>query len=396
LQKQKIITRTVLLLSLVSLFNDIASEILYPVMPVYLKSIGFTIAAIGLLEGVAEATAGLTKGYFGNLSDNMGKRLPFVQFGYGLTALSRILLAFFTSIPIVFTARLSDRVGKGVRTAARDAMLSTEATPSTKASVFGFHRSFDTIGAAIGPMIALVFLYYYPEHYRTLLLFTILPCLFAVFTTFIVKEKRLEKPEVKNYGFFHFLGYWKIAAVPYKKTVIRLLIFALVNSADVFLLLLLKEKGYSDVQMIGFYIFYNLVYAATAYPIGKIADKLGLIKIIVTGLILFSLVYVGINFTNNFMVIGLLFFVYGIYAACFESTSKAFITLNCKPAETATAIGFYSGFASIASLIASTWTGLVWYKINPQAALIFSGTVTLIIAIAILYTSSFRWKLVHP
>lgn len=354
-------------------------------MPVYLKSIGFTVAAIGLLEGIAEATAGLTKGYFGNLSDNMGKRLPFVQLGYGLTALSRIILALFTSVPMVFTARLSDRIGKGVRTAARDAMLSAEATHETKATVFGFHRSFDTIGAAIGPLIALLYLYFYPEQYHTVIVIAAVPCIFAVFTTLIVKEKVLEKPEIKNYGFFNYIGYWKIASAPYKKTVIQLLVFAMVNSADVFLLLLLKDKGYSDVQMIGFYVFYNLVYAATAYPIGKIADKFGLIKVIITGFILFSIVYVGINLTSNFIAIAFLFFVYGIYAACFESTSKAFITKNCKPTETATAIGFYSGFASIASLIASTWTGLIWYKINPQVALIFSGVIAFLIGCSLLF-----------
>lgn len=374
---------------MVSLFNDIASELLYPVMPLYLKSIGFTIAAIGLLEGVAEATAGLTKGYFGNLSDNMGRRLPFVQLGYGLTALSRIILALFTSVPMVFTARLSDRIGKGVRTAARDAMLSAEATKETKATVFGFHRSFDTIGAAIGPLIALAYLYFYPEQYHTIILIAVVPCLFAVFTTLIVNEKSVQKPEVKNYGFFNYLGYWKKASAAYKKTVIQLLIFALVNSADIFLLLLLKDKGYTDVQMIGFYVFYNLIYAVTAYPIGKIADKTGMQKVIATGLFLFALVYIGINFTDHFIAICVLFFMYGVYAACFETASKAFITINCNPDETATAIGFYSGFASIASLIASTWAGLVWYKINPEAALIVSGVVTFVVAIVVASNKKF-------
>ena len=377
-QVPKVITRTVFLLSVVSLFNDVASELMYPIMPVYLKSIGFSIVAIGILEGVAEATAGLSKGYFGNLSDNTGRRLPFVQLGYGLTALSRILLAAFTAVPMVFAARLADRVGKGVRTAARDAMLSAEATKETKATVFGFHRSFDTIGAAVGPLIALLYLYFYPNQYHTLIVVAAVPCLFAVFTTFLVTEKQLEKPEIKNFGFFSYIKYWKVASNDFKKTVVHLLLFAAVNSADVFLLLFLKEKGYTDIQMIGFYVFYNFVYALTAYPIGKLADKIGLLKVIVMGLFLFSLVYVMIGFTTSIIAMGLLFLIYGLYASCFESTCKAFIASNCKSSETATAIGFYSGFASITSLIASTWTGIVWFTFGPQIALTSSGVLALI------------------
>lgn len=386
-QAPKVITRTVFLLSMVSLFNDIASELLYPIMPVYLKSIGFSIVAIGVLEGIAEATAGLSKGYFGNISDNLGKRLPFVKLGYGLTALSRLLLAAFTSIPMVFAARLTDRVGKGVRTAARDAMLSAEATKETKATVFGFHRSFDTIGAALGPLIALAYLYFFPNQYHALIVIAAVPCIFSVFTTFLISEKQLGKPEIKNYGFFNYIKYWKVASNDYKKTVIHLLLFAAINSADVFLLLFLKEKGYTDTEMIGFYVFYNFVYALTAYPVGKIADKIGLLKVIVTGLLLFALVYVMLGFATTLTTLGLLFIIYGIYASCFESSCKAFIASNSKATETATAIGFYSGFASIASLVASTWTGIIWFQLGPQIALGTSGILAFIIALCIVFSN---------
>ena len=155
----KIITRTVWILSLVSLFADIASEMLYPVIPVYLREIGFSVLLIGILEGVANFTAGLTKGYFGKLSDEKGLRLPFIKSGYLLSAISKPMMAAFTYPFWVFFARTVDRLGKGLRTAARDALLSGEASPQTKARVFGFHRSMDTIGAAMGPAFALLFLY---------------------------------------------------------------------------------------------------------------------------------------------------------------------------------------------------------------------------------------------
>ena len=143
----KHISRSVWILSLISLFTDTASEMLYPIMPIYLKSIGFTVILIGILEGFAEATAGLSKGYFGKRSDTLGKRVPFVQLGYAFSAISKPMMAIFIFPLWIFFARTIDRLGKGIRTGARDALLSDEATPQTKAKVFGFHRSMDTLGA---------------------------------------------------------------------------------------------------------------------------------------------------------------------------------------------------------------------------------------------------------
>ena len=145
----KSITRTIWILSLVSLFTDTASEMLYPIMPFYLRSIGFSVVLIGVLEGVAEATAGLSKGYFGKLSDSSGRRVPFVQVGYALSAISKPMMAILILPLWVFAARTIDRIGKGVRTGARDAILSDEATPHTKGKVFGFHRSMDTLGGVL-------------------------------------------------------------------------------------------------------------------------------------------------------------------------------------------------------------------------------------------------------
>src|SRR6478672_11960905 len=166
----KAITKTVWVLSVVSLLTDTASEMLYPIMPLYLKTIGFSIVLIGVLEGVAEATAGLSKGYFGKLSDNTGKRVPFIQIGYALSAISKPIIGFFIYPLWIFFARTIDRLGKGIRTGARDAMLSDEATPATKGKVFGFHRSMDTLGAVAGPALALLYLSFYPGQYKTLFL----------------------------------------------------------------------------------------------------------------------------------------------------------------------------------------------------------------------------------
>ena len=187
----KYISKTVWILSVVSLLTDVASEMLYPIMPIYLKSIGFSIVLIGILEGVAEATAGISKSYFGKLSDNSGKRVPFVKIGYALSSISKPMMAVFVFPLWVFFARTIDRFGKGIRTGARDAIISQEATSSTKARVFGFHRSMDTIGAVLGPVLALVFLYYYPGNYKTLFIIAFFPGMIAIFLTFKLNDKEL-------------------------------------------------------------------------------------------------------------------------------------------------------------------------------------------------------------
>ena len=191
----KYITKTVWTLSLVSLFTDTASEMLYPIMPVYLKTIGFSIVLIGILEGVAEASAGLSKGYFGKLSDNSGKRVPFVQIGYMFSAISKPMMALFIYPFWIFFARTVDRFGKGIRTGARDAILSDEATPSTKGKVFGFHRSMDTLGAVLGPTVALLYLYFNPQQYKQLFYLAFIPGLFAVAASFFLKEKKNKRKE---------------------------------------------------------------------------------------------------------------------------------------------------------------------------------------------------------
>ena len=240
---------------------------------------------IGVLEGFAEAIAGLSKGYFGKRSDTMQRRVPFVQLGYSLSAISKPIMALFTYPLWVFFARTLDRVGKGIRTGARDALLSAEATPETKGRVFGFHRSMDTLGAVLGPTIALVYLYFYPERYQQLFYIAFVPGILAIGASLFLKENTSSIAVKKDRPtFFSFLKYWKQSSVSYRKLVIGLLAFALFNSSDVFLLLKAKQSGLSDSMVIGIYIFYNLIYALAAFPMGIIADKVGLKKIFIIGM----------------------------------------------------------------------------------------------------------------
>lgn len=376
----KQITRTVWILSIVSLLTDTASEMLYPVMPIYLKSIGFSIVLIGVLEGLAEATAGLSKGYFGKLSDASGKRLPFVQLGYAFSAISKPMMAIFIYPIWIFFARTIDRIGKGVRTGARDAMLSDEATPQTKGKVFGFHRSMDTLGAVMGPLFALLYLYFYPNDYATLFYIAFIPGILAVLATFFLKERSVNKEKpMQTVSFFSFLHYWKESPAAYRKLLIGLLVFTLFNSSDVFLLLKAKDAGLNDTEVIGVYIFYNLVFALFAFPIGIIADKIGLKTIFVSGLILFALVYFGMAINTNLYFFFALFFLYGIYAAATEGISKAWISNITHKNDTATAIGTFAGFQSICTMLASSLTGLIWFKFGATVAFTLTASVTLLV-----------------
>jgi MFS family permease len=391
----KIITRSIFLLSIISLLTDVASEMLYPIMPMYLTSIGFSVVLIGLLEGVAEATAGLSKGYFGQLSDSIRKRRLFVQLGYSLSAVSKPMMALITHPLWIFGARTLDRLGKGVRTGPRDAMLSAETSPRFKGRVFGFHRAFDTIGAALGPAVSMLFLIFYPAQYKTLFLLAFIPGLFSLLITFLLKEKQKQPAPAaftKMPGFFSFLNYWKIAPREFKILVVGLLFFTLMNSSDVLLLLMMRNQGATDQQVIGIYIFYNLVYALMAYPMGMLGDKIGLKATFVSGLILFAVVYSGITITTSIAGLFLIFFLYGIYAASTEGISKAWISNVVPDRYVATAIGFYTGIQSICALCASSIAGWIWYSFSPAAAFRISATGAILTIVYLVIAYRFPGK----
>ena len=389
----RIITRTVLILSVVSLLADIASEMLYPVIPVYLDEIGFSIFLIGLLEGVANFTAGISKGYFGKLSDEKGLRLPFVKLGYLLSTISKPLMATFAYPLWIFFVRTVDRLGKGVRTAARDAILSQEATKETKARVFGFHRGMDTVGAAIGPVLALLFLFFYPGDYKTLFYLAFIPGILSILFLFLLKEKKQPVSTLGKGNFFSFFTYWKIASPEFKKVTTGLLFFALFNSSDFFLLLITKQTiGNETLTLAGVtfdsgtitiaaYVFYNLIYALASYPLGALADKFSFKKIILSGFILFAVVYGGFAFNPSIPVIFALFFIYGLYAAATEGVIKAWITNLALKENTATAIGFYTSCESVCTLLASIIAGALWTNFGSVYTFISTSAIALIVCI---------------
>ncbi|MBS1976762.1 MAG: MFS transporter [Bacteroidetes bacterium] len=379
----RIITRTIWILSFTSLFTDMASEMLYPVMPSYLVSIGFNIAIIGLLEGLAEATAGLSKGYFGAWSDRKGIRVPFVRMGYTMSSAAKPLLALSSQTIWVFLMRTMDRLGKGVRTGARDAMLAQESTAESRAKVFGFHRSMDTAGAVLGPLLALLFLHFYPERYITLFLIAILPGVVTVVSTFLLKDDLTPAKVQSGTGvsFSYFVNHWKEGSHDYRRLMTGLIFFALLNSSDMFLLLRAKWAGHSDEAVILLYVVYNLVYALLAYPAGWLADRFGIKLMWITGLLIFTVVYTGFVFAGNIYEYALLFALYGAFAACSEGISKAWISLLVSPGQTATAIGSFAGLQSIAALLASATAGIAWTLLGSSSPFLITAAGTFVLLI---------------
>lgn len=342
-------------------------------MPLFLSSIGFSSVLIGVLEGFAEATAGLSKGYFGRWSDSAGARMPFVRLGYFMSSLSKPMMAAFSFPLWIFAARATDRLGKGVRTAARDAVLSSECTPENKAKVFGFHKSMDTLGATIGPLLALVFLYYFPEQYALIFVIAFIPALAGTALTFLVEEKKTTPSKKTSFKFSQTFNYLNTAPASYKKMVAVLLLFAFFNSSDLFLMMRIKQAGYSDQYVIGSYILYNLIFASASFPLGHVADKFGMKQTLVFGLLVFSVVYIGFAFASSIQAFALLFILYGFYTAATDGVSKALLC-NLVPAnETASALGTYSGLVSVMALLASTVAGVIWQYVSPEAVFVFSG-----------------------
>ena len=381
------LTRNIWLVGFISLFTDMASEMLYPVMPLYLKEAGYGILFIGVLEGLAEAIAGLSKGYFGQWSDNLQKRVPFIQTGYSLSALSKPMLVLFQHPAWVLFCRSTDRLGKGIRTAPRDAYLSAQAVPEQRGRIFGFHRSMDTVGAFAGPLLGLIFLYFRPGDYYWLFLLAFFPGLLSIGFTFLLKEEVIAEDQIKKRpGILESFGYWKKASTDYQKLVIGLLAFALVNSSDIFLLLYLKESGLPDYQTLLMYILYNLIYALTAYPMGLLSDKLGRKNIFILGLILFAACYGCLGFSNNILAFGVVFGTYGLYAAATEGIGKAWLSVVCQKQEVATAFGFFTSLQSIATLLASSLAGLVWKVFGSKVLLMGTSVAAICIVIYFLLT----------
>ncbi|KKR32340.1 MAG: Permeases of the major facilitator superfamily [Candidatus Gottesmanbacteria bacterium GW2011_GWC2_39_8] len=367
---------TVIVLGFVSLFNDIASEMIYPIVPIFLTSVlGAPVSVIGFIEGIAEATASLMKFVFGYISDKMQKRKIFVTGGYGASAVSKLLMGIAFSWHFVLFARVIDRLGKGLRTSARDSILLQNATKENKGLIFGFHRAMDSAGAVLGPIFALILLYFLKNNIRLTFLIAFIPSVIGVILLILfVKEKR---HEVKEKSFPIKLK-WSGLSPSFKLFFIISMIFALGNSSDAFLILRAKDLGMATTLVVFTYVLYNLSQTIFATPAGQLADKIGARKVYAIGLLVFALVYALFGLMQNPVILWVLFPIYGIYIAFTDGVSKAYISEFITEKESGTYFGMYQTGTAVAGFFASFFAGLLWNQFGASATFYYGAALALL------------------
>ena len=371
------ISKNVFVLGLVSFFNDVASEMIYPLVPIFLTSVlGAPVAIVGLIEGMAESTASVLKGVSGWLSDKWRKRKIFVVAGYSFSAISKILLSLAYSWPFVLLARFVDRFGKGTRTSARDALIAESSENSVRGRAFGFHRGLDTLGAVVGPLIALLAIHFLDNNFRLIFFLAFIPAFIGILLLlFFVKEK---KKEANSLDTFHFN--WRELNPSFKIFLLISFIFALGNSSDAFLILRAQNLGLSLTLVVLAYVLFNFTYALFSTPAGIIADKIGPKKVLLAGFLLFSGVYLFFGLTSSSLFLWFLFPVYGIYMALTEGVGKAYISNLVPQEKTGTAFGIYQTIIGLCTFFASFIAGILWTYIGVRLPFIFGSIMALISA----------------
>lgn len=369
------ISKNVFILGLVSFFNDVASEMIYPIVPIFLTSVlGAPVAIVGLIEGIAESTASILKVFSGWFSDRFQKRKPFVVAGYSLSAISKIILSLSYSWPSVLFARFIDRFGKGTRTSPRDALIAQSSEDSGRGRSFGFHRALDTLGAVVGPLISLLAIRFLGNNFRLIFLLAFIPaCIGVVLLLLFVKEKRKGEDLFSKFNFN-----WRDFNSSFKIFLLISFIFALGNSSDAFLILRAQNLGLSATLVILVYVLFNFTYAIFSTPAGIISDKIGPKKVLLTGFLLFSVIYLFFGLTEITLVLWFLFPFYGIYMALTEGVGKAYISNLVSPEKAGTAFGIYQTIVGFCTFAASFIAGIFWTYIDSSAPFIFGSVMAVI------------------
>ncbi len=364
----KFLTRNIVLLSLISFFTDIASEMLFPILPFYMMDIGYGVFIIGLLEGLGEFIAGLAKAYCGAVSDWTGKRVPFIRAGYALAALSKPIIGITQSLSIIFAIKSLDRLGKGIRTAPRDAMLMLDSSEANRGAVFGFHRGMDTVGAILGPAISLLLLSVFSMSLGAIIALTLIPGCLAVLLTFALADSTPAEPSTvprERRTLREILRFWSEGSSSYRRLLVGFTLLALVKSSEVFIMLRAKELGASGTYIVAAYLCYTLLFALAAFPVGALGDRFGFRPVYLIGILAFGISYGTLAFDNLSMpfVCGL-FALYGLFAAAYEGVTKAWLSVYLDDAHAGTGIGLYLSISSFAFLLGSAGTGLLWQSIG--------------------------------
>jgi MFS family permease len=379
------------LLGWVSLATDSATEAIYPLLPFFLtRVLGAGAVSLGVVEGAAEAVTSILKIVSGRVADRAPAKRPLVLLGYGISSIARPFIALTTSWLQVFTVRVLDRVGKGIRGAPRDAMLALWATPRTRGKVYGFHRAMDHTGAVVGPLLASLFLFFYPDHYRTLFALTVVPGAIAVALIFFVQEEVRLKPDTTDAVIATtsvVSGFNRTSApLPRQFTLfmIVLTIFTLGNSTDAFLLLKLTDAAGGARFVPLMWAALHVVKAVVSVVGGTWSDRIGRRAVIGTGWLVYAAVYAGFAMSETVPALFAWFLTYGFYFGFAEGTEKALVADLAPPERRGFAFGIYSAVQGLGALAASVVFGLIWRVYGPSAAF-GAGAALALAATALLF-----------
>ena len=368
-------TRNLKTLSAVSFAQDAASELLYPILPIFITvTLGAPVVVVGMIEGLAEGAAAITKLISGKISDGRARR-PIIFLGYLLAAIGKLLVALAFVWPIALLGRVVDRLGKGIRGAPRDALLVMDIPVEDRGKAIGFHRAADTAGAVVGPLIGLLIIHFAHGSLRTVLWIALIPAALSVFLIKFVKETAPPKRVDASAGH-------GVLPAELKRLVLLMGIFGLVNFPDALILLHLHQIGFSTFQVVALYALFNLSYALLAYPLGALADRIPKHRIFAGGLFAFAIAYIGLSQTDSKWISILLLLIYGGFAACNDAVGKSWVAKIAPNDRQGSAQGLFQGVSGGAILIAGIWAGLTWGEFG-NLPLLISGVVAIFVAIAL-------------
>lgn len=383
----------IIALGLVSFFADISTEMVYPIIPLYLTSaFGATPALVGVIEGIAESAASLLKVFSGYITDKYNKKKPIAFLGYATGLIYKVALIFAGSWVGILGARVIDRIGKGIRTAPRDVMVSESAKKENMGTAFGIHKALDMAGAAIGILIA----YYILKNstgnfnYKNLFLLSIIPAALGLLMFFFIREKQ-EKRVIKQRE--HFWNNIKKLDSQLKLYLLVAFIFTLGNSSNTFLLLRAKNVGFDNTTVILLYFIYNITASILAIPLGKLSDKIGRKSVLVTGYVVFAIVYFSFAFARNKTVMAAAFLLYGVYTAMIAGVERAFISEISPKELKGTMLGLHSTITGIALLPASTIAGALWNLFGTSVPFIFGACMSLGAALILMFLMKNKYEL---
>lgn len=374
------ITVNVLILGLVSFFTDVSSEMIYPLLPLFLTGVlGAGPAFLGLIEGVAESTSSLLKLFSGIVSDRVRRRKNLVLLGYSISALMRPLIGFAGSALTVLLIRTGDRVGKGIRTSPRDALIADSVDASVRGKAYGFHRSMDHAGALVGPLVATLLLSYFVTDLRTVFWLAAVPGLIAVLLI-VWKVSETERTTLVKAPVRLSL----LPAGPLRRYLLILFLFTLGNSSDAFLLLKAGTLGVPIYRIPLLWTFFHLFKMLSTMPFGALSDRIGRRGVIVAGWCVYSLSYLGFGFAASEWQIWLLFAFYGLFFGLTEGVEKAYLADMADPALRGAAFGWYNFAIGAGAFPASLLFGMIWQRFGGVAPFVFGAGLAAVSAVLLL------------